>query len=150
MKAGRYQLFNEDSVTVHSPIFTITPDTTAVIHAYGFKMYVDEDITLQPKRRQQAILQQVVLDVGEYPEETFYCGTNDLSSLYPEGMLYEDVTGCGAVCITSCTNRRMLDIPGTYRLELNDDSYVGDVKIFLDIYYKDDTKVPPHATYLGE
>jgi hypothetical protein len=137
-----YPLFDERSVSQHSLPFRVLPGWLAEFQAFGF--------TAEPRRiepdqaytRPAACLWRVLYKAAplpDYPEYLCGPGIMDLSQhqaeVLDEGAI--EVNGC-QWSLTACRNLALLDLPGNYRLVLNDPAEAGQVRIYMRAYPKTD------------
>lgn len=134
-------LFDERSTKLESRYFRVFPGEVAVIQAFGFAEY-KTPVPGEFKAHQAVCLEQVLFKVEPLPEKP--CGTCgggiiDITKHKGEVLAYETVrsNGCG-VSMDLCNNILLWNIPGSYRFVLNDQSAIGQVRIYLRIITKDE------------
>jgi hypothetical protein len=147
-----YHIFDERSVSQESAPFRLLPGHVAEIMAFGF--------TSQPFRRdpdeafmqQEACIHRVYYTETELPE---YCPCTGLSlpkiADYRGKILIEGhISNKGCFwSLNYCNNLVLIDIPGVYRLILNDPNAPGNVHIYLRSYSK--SELPRNsALFIGE
>ncbi|MDR1872026.1 MAG: hypothetical protein LBS60_08965 [Deltaproteobacteria bacterium] len=129
-------LFDDKSLEQSSELFYITSGWFGVLSAYGFldiSVPIDPDL---PWTKQRACLNQVELGNVIIPEDRpcgviNKAGSNSYVEIIAEGPLA--LHGC-PWHLSACHNKAILDIPGTYRLILNDPVAAGSVQIYLKVY----------------
>ncbi|HDW3986216.1 TPA: hypothetical protein RMT71_003212 [Escherichia coli] len=142
-------LFDDSSTSAYSRAFTVSPGGIAVLSAWGFSAYVTAISDAMPKNMPQlAVIQKMAFDKGIYPNGSA-CGNDDGLISEPKYSYVEDVTKCGLWALSACNNIAVLSLPGTYRLQLNDDAAVGTVFISLTRYSCQELGHIPESMYLG-
>jgi hypothetical protein len=133
-------LFGPESFTAESDLFYVTPGWFAVLSAFGFlpvPVPVDPD---RPRVIQRACLYQVqVKAVPDPAPEDLPCGVflpapGVRIEVADEGPV---VTGGCPWELSACDTARILDLPGIYRLVLNDPAAAGTVRIYMTFYTLD-------------
>lgn len=145
-------IFDQDSSSLFSKVFTVFPGTYLLISGFGFDKYQGEVPEGKPKQTQKAIVQKLGFAGGIFPDGMCPCGDKipDLSLVDVPYKYVEDVTQCGLWHISACQNLVLLSVPGSYRLRLNDSSALGNVFVSAERYHKNDVGLLPHALFLGE
>lgn len=127
-------LWQNTNKTLYSDIFTITPGTAGVLFATGFereRVRVTNSEFVSP----QAACVQRLIHVSE--------ASRTLTNLCEQAAAISDAEVAGnelvQVCnscwlLTQDNNLRIIGVPGTYRLELNDATAIGVIQVYLDIY----------------
>lgn len=130
---GFRPLFNDKSTDTISPAFTVGIGQVAILQAYGF---LDTNQSLDPDeyipQKQVACVQKLFYENGPLPQGVA-CG-----GIIPTGVSassgYDYVKSCKVGWeMSSCNNVAMINVPGTYRLELNDQTALGTVSIYYTI-----------------
>lgn len=133
-------IMTETSLSVESPFFHVFLGEVAIIQAFGFKDYkerADKSELLVP---QVACLEMLLFKEGVIPKrKAETCPVWDLRQyqtqlLAKETMRHNDCT----YELSKCNNIMLLHIPGSYRFILNDQTAVGDARIYLRIVTKDE------------
>lgn len=129
--AAPYVLFGENSQCIYSPAFVVYPGEVLKFIAYGFSKYRIAQDPEKPKLLQVACLESLVY-AGE---DTFdNCpAANGIWEIDPGRLIESElvyINDC-AWSLSTCNNLAFLDIPGTYRLLLNDPGAVGFVRVYL-------------------
>jgi hypothetical protein len=153
-----YSLFDEHSISVQSPWFHLFPGNVVQFIASNFMYDVLDHSVTPPKRkgcRQEASVHQLILN-GESLAQitTNVCGCQP--QLTSNIGIIDDIelATLGADCLpddwtlTSCNNMRLLDIPGVYRLELNDPDMLGVARVYMRELPEDKLN-RPSALYFG-
>jgi hypothetical protein len=143
-------LFDESSTSLESPMFYVDPGWFGVLTAFGFSpvpVSVDAD---SAKTTQRACVKVVhfdyEIDRGDAP-----CGVlRDLPRAVVTAMRETLAVTRGRVWqLSACDTVALIDVPGVYRLTLNDPTAVGTVAIILRAMTADD--VPRQsALFFGE
>lgn len=129
-------LFDGESLTPESDIFYIISGWFGIFTAYGF---LDSRVPVDPSLpyvRQQACLNQVHIGSTVYPQE-YPCGV-----VRPVGHgVSLEIAAEGPVItdncpwhLSACQTVGLLDVPGAYRMVLNDPAAAGVVQIYLKAY----------------
>lgn len=125
-------MFDEKSVSAESPLFYVVPGWFGILTGFGFTsgtVAVDDDL---PKTAQKACVKLVSLDYELGKLET-PCG---VFPEIPKAVLLgireaPAVSGGRAWSLSACDTIALIDVPGTYRLTLNDQAAVGTVTVTL-------------------
>lgn len=139
-KAIYTPLFTETSIDVNSPFFHITPGEIALLQAFGFankKDKVDANARTVP---QEACLEMLLFKEGVLPAHAFgSCQILDMDKYRTELLAKETMyhNGC-SYSLSACNNIMLLHIPGSYRLVMNDGSAVGNARVYLRVFTKDE------------
>lgn len=133
-------LFDENSKNVSSNIFSVLPGELAIFRAFGFLDKKDKPDNSVSDSPQSACLDMLLLtEDATIAIET--CGNNllDWSSNIGRVLASEQVRigGC-PVGLDKCTNLLFWQVPGAYRLLLNDPTAIGIVRIYYHITHKDE------------
>jgi hypothetical protein len=151
--AAPYPVFDGDSADAVSGVFWISEGWVAELMAFDFR---DTRVSPEPGRpsvTQAACVRRVLLKGFEPPEpENLPCGViPDISGyraeILADGPLVTD--GC-AWGLSACDNYRLLDIPGGYRLALNDPGAVGQVRVYMVAHPLREWPSRPSRLYFGE
>lgn len=145
------ELFNEDSKSVESPVFSVGVGTYVILSAYNFAKQQEDYPPENARKAQMAIVQKLGFVGGRMPsglacEEFVPIADRELDIDYT---YKEDVTQCGLWNLSACQNLVILSVPGAYQLRLNDQSAVGTVVILADRYRKDEVQYLPRDLFLG-
>lgn len=133
-------LWPADNHTVDSDIFIVRPGEAALLVAAGLlaqRVRTSEKDFNEP---QYACLSRIVSTAGVVVARTVTspcpaCSGSLEYASSPSALVEVPVMvdGCPWV-ISACNNFRILAIPGTYRLHLNDETAVGESQVYVDIY----------------
>ncbi|RQH06634.1 hypothetical protein [Paraburkholderia dinghuensis] len=107
-------LFDARSVSLASPIFFVRPGTGVMLSAFGLM------------ESQQAVIEKVRYEDSIMPQGG---ACEDLEPPMAVVMQAEDVTQGGVWQLNACQNLAVLTVPGSYRLNLNDEAALGLVYI---------------------
>lgn len=131
-------IFDESSVEAQSGPFVVHPGEVAIIRAFDFADYADRVDTSTTRVSQSACLEMLLFKENELPESSGCRGDfldwNAFAGL-PLAAEKVRVGGC-AVSISKCHNLLLLNVPGTYRFTMNDDTAVGNARIYVQIISK--------------
>lgn len=145
-------LFDENTDQVYSPGFVVAPGVVAVIRAWGFTKAKKNPNPGEPKSN-IAMAEIEQLYFGEIGQPGMDQCHGDISDLIPSidiGTVFaETVTQGGLWSISACNNLVVISVPGAYRLVLNDPGHLGQVKINMVRYSKDDVGYLPNNIQLG-
>lgn len=144
------ELFNEKSGSVLSQVFTIAPNEVGVLSAYGLLSRIQN---VPPGTNaavpQAATIQKLAFSGGIFPNGDNSCKNDAPLYVDPPYSYAEDVVICGPWKLTSCQNTGVIGLPGSYRLELNDQTAIGEVFISLTRYIKNEVGYIPESLYFG-
>lgn len=131
-------IFDENSVEIQSGVFVINPGEVAILRAFGFADYADRVDTSTTRVSQSACLEMLLFKENPLPRSSGCQGDfidwNDFIGL-PLAAEKVRVGGC-AISISKCHNLLLFNVPGTYRFTMNDDTAVGEARIYLQIISK--------------
>lgn len=131
-------IFDESSVEIYSGPFVINPGEVAIIRAFDFADYADRVDTTTARVSQSACLEMLLFKENPLPLspgcQGAFLNWNDFVGL-PLAVEKVRVGGC-AVSISKCHNLLLFNVPGTYRFTMNDDTAVGEARIYIQIISK--------------
>lgn len=145
------ELFNEDSKSQESPVFSVGLGTYVILSAYNFEDKQEVYPPENARKAQMAIVQKLSFVGGKIPdgvacEEFVPISDRELDIEYT---YKEDVTQCGLWNLSACQNLVIMSVPGAYQLRLNDPAAVGRVVILAERYRKDEIQYLPRDLFLG-
>lgn len=132
-------IFTEKSQSVQSPFFYVSPGTIVQAQAFGFVTFASRMDNTERRVPQVACLEQVLFKEGVRLDGTTddcHCTKiYDLSRFTTEVLECEEVmlNGCG-VNLSACKNQILINLPGAYRFVLNDQTAIGNARIYLRTY----------------
>ena len=140
-----FPLFDEQSASVLSPAFHVAPGKAALFQAFDFsaaRRQVEED---QPRVAPLVCLRQILYrapDLAEvmdhWLEEAIGIYMAKVKGLVmAEGPVIRDGREW---TLSACNTLAVWDLPGSYRLELNDPASVGQVRVYLRALAAEDMK----------
>jgi hypothetical protein len=143
-------LFDGSSASGESPLFYVTSGWFGVLTGFGFEpapVAVASDL---PKTMQRACVKLVHLDF-EIGRDFAPCGTlPDVPKALLAGLLEAPAVSRGrAWQLSACDTIALIDVPGIYRLALNDQAAVGAVTVHLKAMTADAMR-RPSGLYFGE
>lgn len=136
-------LWSESNKTLYSSVFTVPPGKVCVLFAarlQKFKYRENNEDFLSP---QTVCIRRLVHD---FDANAFSkcatkgdCSCNwvfDLSETFEFVIADEGIQTCKSSCwaLTEGQNLGVIGIPGTYRLELNDATAIGEAQVYADLY----------------
>lgn len=131
-------IFDEKSVSLESAAFFVGMGEVVVLQAIGFAEWASREPG-EILQNQVARIQRILYKDDPRIKEIRACGVYNLSNYRGLVLAFEDVTQNGCTwCMSSCNNLIMMTIPGDYRLVLNDTEALGQVRIYLHRYSKND------------
>lgn len=136
-------LFNDKSTSVESPCFYVAPGFVVQAMSFGFMEKASRADATELQVPQVACLQQVLFaeDVKlDVPELESGCGcAPKVYDRVTKILAVEDVSlnGCN-IALSSCNNHMLINLPGSYRFVLNDQTALGIVRIYLRMYSADE------------
>lgn len=133
----RYPLWPKGVTTLESALFVVPAGGAVVLTAVGFEQYKTQE-SGEAKTEQQACVQRVL---HEFTPDALRCCDGPCEWIYvlSRPMAREissevvSIGGCGW-SLSMCDNLRILGIPGTYRLELNDSAALGVAQVYAELY----------------
>ena len=133
-------LFTETSVAIDSPFFHVFPGDIALIQAFGFMDYKERADKTELQVPQVACLEMLLFKEGVIPtRKTNTCPVMDLRQ-YQTHLLAKEtmrMNGC-TFEISKCNNTMLLNIPGSYRFVMNDATAIGNARIYLRVFTKEE------------
>lgn len=149
-KAIYVPLFTETSVSMESPFFTVFPGNIAMLQGFGFMEYAAREDNSTMRVPQYAYLEMLLFKEGTISQPSDGCPIRDLSMYQSFLLAKEPLRKCGCMFELSKKNNIMLlNIPGSYRLIMNDMTAVGNARVYLRTYSK--TEFPWNSKFfLGE
>jgi hypothetical protein len=139
-------LMDENTKEVESQCFSVTPGSVVEILGFGF---ADEAMKIDIKERtvpQEAYLEQLLFKESvRQPRLEHMHEVREGVTVYTLGDFYAAirehdyvrVNGC-CQALSKCNNIMIIAVPGDYRFVLNDESAIGNVRIYMRAYSKDD------------
>lgn len=128
-------LWLPDNHTIYSSIFNVPHGLCAVLFATGlgpekYRVNADEFITPQT-----ICVKRILHDYRPYVSGGLRCDwVFDIDNIHAIEVDSENIQTCkGPWAFLMCDNLRIIGVPGTYRLELNDSSAVHKVQVFADL-----------------
>ena len=130
-----FALFDEQSASVFSPAFYVAPGKAALFQAFGFETVSRE---VEPGRawaRPQVCLRQILYQAPDVLPDLWL--VDQVLGVYREGLKGlvmaegQVITHGCAWTLSACDTIALLDIPGSYRLELNDPGSVGQARVYM-------------------
>lgn len=133
-------LFTELSVKLDGTFFHVFPGEIAMIQAFGFMSQKSRADKSEQAVQQVACLEMLMFKEGfiERPNDT-RCRIYDLDQYRTELLAREVVriNGC-PVRISKSNNLLLLNIPGSYCFHMDDPTALGQVRIYLRKFSKDE------------
>lgn len=140
-------LFDHASTSQESRVFAVFPGRAVVLSGFGFSKKQNVVAEGKPIQSQKAIIMKLSFDGSVFPEGCTCEGElPDLSGIV-RYQYVEDVTSCGLWHLSACQNLRILSVPGTYRLRLNDPGAIGNVTVILNEYLNSELGYQPPNMY---
>ena len=136
-------LFTDKSTSVYSPFFYVFPGYVVQALAFGFLEKATRSGREERQVPQMACLEQALLyedvKVEMAPTDKKSCPCPKLYNLSTEVLEVEElnVNGC-SFSLSACNNQMLINLPGTYRFVLNDQTALGVARVYLRMYSKDD------------
>lgn len=126
-------LWSPSNKTMYSDVFNVAPGKACVLFAVRFereKVRVDNSEFVSP---QAVCVRRLIHSTGLVYNRTATCDWV-ASATEASEVGDEPVQVCGACwMLTQSNNIRIIGVPGTYRLELNDATAVGIIQVYADI-----------------
>lgn len=126
--------FDEHSKSVESPVFVVDPGDVVQLMAFNFvcqRTKVDEGERSVPLvAKLQQIIFKETLDRAAKKKSTTSCGSDFIVN-NAEITAVDDVQICGnCVMLSASNNILLINVPGAYRLVLNDTTALGTARVF--------------------
>ena len=121
--------------TLFSDVFTVPPGMVCVLFAAGLERYKAQTTNTEFKSPQTVCVRRLLYDADIVFEKNAVCDWVARVSAAVK-IADEPVQTCGGGCwsLTQENNMGVIGVPGTYRLELNDATAIGDVQVYADLY----------------
>lgn len=139
----RYPLWSPDNLSSVSSLFVVHPGKSVLLTAVSFPEYK----TQQESGFRVPMLACVERMLYEYDQNALrpVCGgcdwMFDLSRTMATEVASESVASSGCHWVLSqCDNVKLVGLPGTYRLRLNDSTAVGTVQVYAELF--DNVQIP--------
>lgn len=149
----RKVLFDANSTSHTSPVFTVWPGYVALISLFGMKnAFTNVDGTLY--NTSCMVVQKVTVAGAALPQITDSCGA-DLKTVIagvPTWQVerFEDVMqGCAPWSLSPCNNFYLLTIPGYYQLQVHEDAVLGEFLVEQVTMPVGDAMLYPSGLILG-
>lgn len=144
-------LFDDGSTDITSRAFIIAPGSVGILSAWGFKATKEVRGSSEPRSTQQlAVVQKLAFPYGAFPDGNACKQSDSPLIVTPDYTYAEDVTQCGLWMLSACQNLVGMAVPGTYRVQLNDEGALGTVFISLTRYSQSEVGYVPRGIFLGE
>ena len=136
----RYALWEPDNLTVESSFFLVPPHKCVLLSAVRFEQFKHrEDASFRVP--QMACVERMLYD---YIPPKARC--NDfvfIQSLVMGEEVASDTVSSGGCywSLSMCDNMKIVGLPGTYRLRLNDPTAVGTAQVYAELF--DYEQIPP-------
>lgn len=150
-RAIHVPLFTETSVAKDSPFFTIVPGEIALLQAFGFAEHKYRESNAELQVPQVACLEMLLFEEGVLPKHQFgQCQLYSLHQYYAKLIAREIMYRDGCVySLSSCNNIMLVNIPGSYCLTMNDETAVGQARVYLHVFTHEE--FPWHSKFfIGE
>lgn len=132
-----YPLWKNTNKTEFSSVFSVPPGQVCVLFASGLQKYkyrVDASEVQVP----QVFCVRRLLHNFTFPVDkaNLPCGwIFDTEKSGADEIIDEIVRSCSDPWqLSMCSNLRVIGVPGTYRLELNDTTAIGKAQVFAELY----------------
>lgn len=137
-----FKLWSETNDTKYSSVFSVPPGQCAVLHAVGLGPEKLRTAPHEFKVAQILCVNRLLHGFTLAPAAEGRCDyVFDLDRVRADMLVEEAVQTCnGTWQLTMCKNIGIIAVPGTYRLELNDDTAIGGVQVYLEIF--DNNQIP--------
>lgn len=145
----RFALWGKDNDTLTSSLFNVPPRKCVLLTAVDFAEYkYSTEVSFRTK--QCVCVERLVYEMLPEQLGTPSCGCDWIFD--PKRALAQEVGvisvasyGCNWE-LDSCNNVRILGLPGTYRLRLNDATALGTAQVYAEQF--DYTQLPPQISGL--
>ena len=130
-----FALFDEQSGSLYSPAFYVAPGKAALFQAFGFSSLKREVEPGQAWAKPRVCLRQILYQAPDALPDLWL--VDQVLGVFREG-LKGQVMAEGPVVtrgcpwsLSACDTMALLDIPGSYRLELNDPESLGEARVYM-------------------
>lgn len=130
-------LFKPENASLFSNVFTVPEGKCCVLHAVGLKREKIRTDASEIKVAQQVCVRRMVHSYRPDDDDCeCSCGCSfDMDDVSAKNIADQPVVTCsGPWALSACDNLRIIGVPGTYRLELNDSTAIESVQVFADMY----------------
>jgi hypothetical protein len=148
-----FPVFDECSTDTCSCPFYVSRGWVAELIAFNFATYKIRCHPQRPLVRQAACLNRIIYCNFEPPEIDLQpCGVlPDITKYKPEILCETPLSTHGCEwSLSACHNYRLLDLPGAYRLILNDVTAVGIVSVYMLAHPASAMPARSSRLYFGE
>lgn len=132
----RYALWSPENLTQVSSSFVVDPARCVLLTAVGLDEYKTQT-EASFKVAQMVCVERLLFDPLPHDFENNGCGCTWIFDSTPmaKGVPPEPVTvnGC-SWSLSHCNNTRLVGLPGTYRLWLNDATAIGKVQVYAESF----------------
>lgn len=142
-----YPLWSETNTSLYSSVFTVPAGKVAILFATGLLPEKVKVCATDFKTKQTVCVRRLLYnfepqEYAEYMVDGLPCGAIfDISTVKEVNIVDEIVRTCGLPWqMTMCRNVALLGVPGTYRLQLNDATAIGEAQVYIELI--DGDKIP--------
>ena len=148
------ELLGEKSTTTESKYFRVFPGEIAYIQAFGFNDFKALESEDETRVIESACMEMVLFKEEPLPAPANNCGCAsgvvDITTHKGEILAREQLRSGGCtVSLDLCNNILLWNVPGVYRLVLNDPTAPGRVRIYMQIFSKDEFPWNYAPIYIG-
>ena len=140
-------LWSAENSTMYSDIFSIAPGKVCVLHATGLEKEKVRVTDTEFKTCQTVCVRRIL-----HMAEGIVTPTSVFADWVVSGVnvskIVDDVVQWNNSCwiLSHANNLRIIGIPGTYRLELNDATAIGVAQVYAELY--DANQLPSQVAHL--
>ena len=135
-------LWSPTNDTRYSAVFNVPPGQSVILYAVGLGPEKFRTAAHEFKTAQMLCVNRLLHGYTlREPAEGSCSWLFELDDVNADIIVEEAVQTCnGTWQLTMCKNLGIIGVPGTYRLELNDDTAIGTVQVYAEVY--DNKQIP--------
>lgn len=133
---GIHPLWSPLNKTQYSSVFAVFPGQCCVLHAAHLEEWKVRQEAQEILVPQTICVRRLIHEYKDIPREDCPCNwIFDIKAVYAELVDDHPVITCnGPWQLTRCRNLGIIGVPGTYRLELNDVTAIGEAQVYAEIF----------------
>lgn len=136
----KYPLWAPTNTSEVSSLFVVQPGKCVVLSATGLQEYATR-LEAGFRVPQMLCVERLLFDFAPSAIEKFSCGCDWIFDPVATKVMDDVVSVSGCYwALTHCNNIRIVGLPGTYHLRLNDGTAVGTVQVYAELF--DASQIP--------
>ena len=135
-----YPLWSETNTSLYSSVFTVPTGKAAILFATGLLPEKVKVCAGEFKTKQTVCVRRLLFDFeptefSAYMVEGLPCGAIfDIDKVKAVNIVDDIVRTCGLPWqMTMCRNIALIGVPGTYRLQFNDATAIGEAQVYMEL-----------------